>query len=238
MVGPPSHQFPRLGAGRYDLIPDTVGNRSGPDLRKALAAGGKAAVTGFTSVPRLLGVSLRGGKDIAHVQAHATTRDLEMLSELIEAGQLRPQIDRRYPFADIAQAIAYLEQGHAKAKVVVAAHDHGNGDGAISRPNNARRAAVISAVSSLATSLVPPQNEVFCAAQLRSARPGWTQVASRPGSLVRGLKTGVAWPRAGLWLSDEQGDVLHGVAAVAEAVPARPVGLGAPGEIGGPGLQC
>jgi NADPH:quinone reductase-like Zn-dependent oxidoreductase len=42
-----------------------------------------------------------------------------MLSELIEAGQLRPQIDRRYPFADIPQAIAYLEQGHAKAKVVV-----------------------------------------------------------------------------------------------------------------------
>jgi NADPH:quinone reductase-like Zn-dependent oxidoreductase len=105
---------------RYDLILDTVGNRSVPDLRKALAAGGKAAVTGFTSVRRLLGVSLRGGKDIAQVQAHATTRDLEMLSELIEAGQLRPQIDRRYPFADIPKAIAYLEQGHAKAKVVVA----------------------------------------------------------------------------------------------------------------------
>jgi NADPH:quinone reductase-like Zn-dependent oxidoreductase len=105
---------------RYDLILDTVGNRSVPDLRKALAAGGKAAVTGFTSVRGLLGVSLRGGKDIAQVQAHVTTRDLEMLSELIEAGQLRPQIDRRYRFADIPQAIAYLEQGHAKAKVVVA----------------------------------------------------------------------------------------------------------------------
>ena len=105
---------------RYDLILDTVGNRSVPDLRKALGAGGKATVTGFTSVRGLLGVSLRGGKDIAQVQAHATTSDLEMLSELIEAGQVRPQIDRRYPFADIAQAIAYLEQGHAKAKVVVA----------------------------------------------------------------------------------------------------------------------
>jgi NADPH:quinone reductase-like Zn-dependent oxidoreductase len=105
---------------RYNLILDTVGNRSVPDLRKALAVGGKAAVTGFTSVRGLLGVSLRGGKDIAQVQAHATTRDLEMLSELIEADQLRPQIDRRYPFADIPKAIAYLEQGHARAKVVVA----------------------------------------------------------------------------------------------------------------------
>jgi NADPH:quinone reductase-like Zn-dependent oxidoreductase len=43
-----------------------------------------------------------------------------MLSELIEAGKLRPQIARRYPFADIPRAIAYLEQGHARAKVVVA----------------------------------------------------------------------------------------------------------------------
>ena len=57
--------FVRSGR-RYDLILDTVGNRSVPDLRRALAEGGKAAVTGFTSVAKLLGVSLRGGKDIAH----------------------------------------------------------------------------------------------------------------------------------------------------------------------------
>jgi NADPH:quinone reductase-like Zn-dependent oxidoreductase len=104
---------------RYDLILDTVGNRSVPELRRALAVGGKAAVTGFTSVARLLAVSLRGGKDIAQVQAHVTAKDLELLSELIEAGKVRPQIDRRYRFAEIPDAIAYLEQGHARAKVVV-----------------------------------------------------------------------------------------------------------------------
>jgi NADPH:quinone reductase-like Zn-dependent oxidoreductase len=109
-----------VGSGRrYDLILDTVGNRSVPDLRRALAEGGKAAVTGFTSVAKLLGVSLRGGKAIAQVQAHVTSKDLELLSELIEAGKVRPQIDRRYRFADIPAAIAYLEQGHARAKVVV-----------------------------------------------------------------------------------------------------------------------
>jgi NADPH:quinone reductase-like Zn-dependent oxidoreductase len=109
-----------VGSGRrYDRILDTVGNRSVPDLRRALAEGGKAAVTGFTTVVKLLGVSLRGGKDIAMVQAHATHEDLELLSELIDAGKLRPQIDRRYPFADVPAAIAYLEQGHARAKVVV-----------------------------------------------------------------------------------------------------------------------
>jgi NADPH:quinone reductase-like Zn-dependent oxidoreductase len=103
---------------RYDLILDTVGNRSVADLRRALAEGGKAAVTGFTSVAKLLGVSLRGGKTIAMVQAHVTTIDLELLSELIEAGKVRPQIDRRYAFAELPAAIAYLEQGHARAKVV------------------------------------------------------------------------------------------------------------------------
>jgi NADPH:quinone reductase-like Zn-dependent oxidoreductase len=109
--------FTRTGR-RYDRILDTVGNRSVPDLRGGLAEGGKAAVTGFTSVAKLLGVSLRGGKDIAQVSAHVTAKDLELLSELIAAGKVRPQIDRRYRFAEIPAAIAYLEQGHARAKVV------------------------------------------------------------------------------------------------------------------------
>ena len=109
-----------LGSGRrYDRILDTVGNRSVSDLRGGLASGGKAAVTGFTSLAKLLGVSLGGGKDVAMVQAHVTATDLEWLSELVAAGTLRPQIDRRYRFADLPAAIAYLEQGRAKGKVVV-----------------------------------------------------------------------------------------------------------------------
>jgi NADPH:quinone reductase-like Zn-dependent oxidoreductase len=120
-----------VGSGRrYDLILDTVGNRWVPDLRRGLAEGGKAAVTGFTSVAKLIGVSLRGAgpggrwsrgsrKDIAMVSAHVTAKDLILLSELIEAGKVRPQVDRRYPFAQIPAAIAYLEQGHARGKVVV-----------------------------------------------------------------------------------------------------------------------
>ena len=110
--------FARTGQ-RYDLILDTIGNRSVTDPRRVLADGGKAAVTGFTSLGKLMGVSLRGGKDIAQVEAHVTTEDLELLSELIEAGTVRPQIDRRYPFAEIPAAIAYLEQGRARGKVVV-----------------------------------------------------------------------------------------------------------------------
>ena len=106
---------------RYDLILDTIGNLSVRDLRGALIEGGKAAVVGFTSVAKLISVSLRGGKDIAQVSAHVATTDLEFLSNLIEAGKVHPHIDRRYRFAEIPAAISYLEQGHARGKVVVGA---------------------------------------------------------------------------------------------------------------------
>jgi NADPH:quinone reductase-like Zn-dependent oxidoreductase len=106
---------------RYDLILDTIGNLSVRDLRRALVEGGQAAVVGFTSVAKLIGVSLRGGRDIAIVSAHVATTDLEYIANLIEAGKVRPHIDRRYPFADIPAAISYLEQGHARGKVVVGA---------------------------------------------------------------------------------------------------------------------
>ena len=53
------------------------------------------------------------------VSAHAATKDLELLAELIGADKIHPQIDRRYPFTEIPAAIAYLEQGHARGKVVV-----------------------------------------------------------------------------------------------------------------------
>jgi NADPH:quinone reductase-like Zn-dependent oxidoreductase len=103
---------------RYDRIFDTIGNRSATDLKRALAAGGKAAVTGFTSVGKMMNVSLRGGKDIAMVKAQVTAKDLDLLSELIEGGKVRPKIDRRYPFTEIPAAIAYLEEGRARGKVV------------------------------------------------------------------------------------------------------------------------
>src|SRR5215212_2642932 len=75
---------------RYDLILDTIGNISVRDLRRALTEGGKAAVVGFTSVAKLMSVSLRGGKDVAMVSAHVATRDLELVADLIEAGKVHP----------------------------------------------------------------------------------------------------------------------------------------------------
>jgi NADPH:quinone reductase-like Zn-dependent oxidoreductase len=110
--------FTRTGQA-WDRILDTIGNRTVSDLGRALAPGGKCAVTGFTTMGKLLGIALRGGNQIRMVSAHATAKDLELLRDLIEAGKLRPVIDRRYPFIELPEAIRYLEGGRARGKVVV-----------------------------------------------------------------------------------------------------------------------
>jgi NADPH:quinone reductase-like Zn-dependent oxidoreductase len=69
-------------------------------------------------VPRVYANLLDHGYGAFAVTVHVTAKDLELLSELIEAGTVRPQIDRRYPFAEIPAAIAYLEQGRARGKLV------------------------------------------------------------------------------------------------------------------------
>jgi NADPH:quinone reductase-like Zn-dependent oxidoreductase len=45
--------------------------------------------------------------------------DLRFLAERIEAGDLTPVIDRRYPLADVPSAIKYIEEGHARGKIVI-----------------------------------------------------------------------------------------------------------------------
>jgi NADPH:quinone reductase-like Zn-dependent oxidoreductase len=112
---------------RYDLIYDAVGNRSVSDYKRALSPQGICVIAGFTTLPRLFEhivvgrwVSRAGSKKIGLMGMAATPKeDLVVIKELLEAGKVVPVIDRCYPLGATAEAIRYLEQGHARGKVII-----------------------------------------------------------------------------------------------------------------------
>lgn len=118
--------FTRNGQ-QYDLIFDAVGNRSLSDYRRALTPEGICAIAGFTSLPRLLEHAVLGpwmsknwGQKIGLMGIATTPKtDLLFLKGLLEAGKIVPVIDRRYALSETAEAMRYLETGHARGKVVV-----------------------------------------------------------------------------------------------------------------------
>ena len=120
--------FARSGE-RYDLVVDNVGNRSLRDLRRALTPHGTLVVVGGGGgnwvgpmmLPlRAAMVSPFVGQRLLPLLAKHTQDDLLVLKELAETGKVVPVIDRTYPLAETAEAIRYLETGHARGKVVVA----------------------------------------------------------------------------------------------------------------------
>ncbi len=118
------------GSRRFDLILDTGGSRPLSKLRRALTPSGRIVIVGgegggpvFGTLGRLLaGVAISPFVKQKAVGFLATVRtdDLRFLTELIEAGKLRPVIDRTYPLVEAPAAVAYQQQGHARGKVVVA----------------------------------------------------------------------------------------------------------------------
>jgi NADPH:quinone reductase-like Zn-dependent oxidoreductase len=117
------------GTARYDLILDNVANRSLADARRAVAPGGSYLSNSARSEGRWFGAvgrmaraavsSLFLPKQGRPFYSPVRRQDLLDLTELIEAGKLRPVIDRAYPLAETAAALDYIAGGHASGKTTI-----------------------------------------------------------------------------------------------------------------------
>jgi NADPH:quinone reductase-like Zn-dependent oxidoreductase len=116
--------FTQNGQG-YDLILAANGDRSISDYQRALNPLGTYVMSGGSmsqmTQAMLQGplISMRGTKKMGNFLAKPNHADLTYIKELVEAGKVKPVIDRCYPLSETADAIRYLEQGHARGKVVI-----------------------------------------------------------------------------------------------------------------------
>jgi NADPH:quinone reductase-like Zn-dependent oxidoreductase len=118
------------GSLKYDLILDTVGTHSLSEYRRVLKPEGSLVMVGSLDKGHWLG-PLTGTLDamlyspfvsqqLIFILADLNAQDLNLLRDLIQAGKIKSVIDRQYALNDVPEAIRYLEQGHARGKVVIA----------------------------------------------------------------------------------------------------------------------
>lgn len=116
--------FTRNGQ-RYDVILAANGYHPLSAYERALAPGGRYVMTGGAgkqmAAALLLGPvrSLVSRKHLGALTMKSNLEDLEYLRDRLADGSVRSVIDRTYPFGELPQALAYLEEGHARGKVAI-----------------------------------------------------------------------------------------------------------------------
>jgi NADPH:quinone reductase-like Zn-dependent oxidoreductase len=126
------------GSQRYDLIIDTVGTHSLSDYRRALNPEGSLVIVGSLDKGHWLG-PLTGTinawlyspfvrQKFIFMFAELSPEDLDVLRDMMQTGKLTPVIDRRFTLSEVPEAIRYLEQGHARGKVVITVAGDGSRD--------------------------------------------------------------------------------------------------------------
>ena len=101
---------------RYDLILDSVANRSISDYTRALRPKGNYVAVAFNM--RAV-ISMTGNKKASQLSHKPNVKDLVYMKGLIEAGKVVPVIDRRFPLSEIGEAFRYFEEGHPSGKVII-----------------------------------------------------------------------------------------------------------------------
>jgi NADPH:quinone reductase-like Zn-dependent oxidoreductase len=116
------------GGRRYDIILDLIGNHSLSAYRRVLnpkgilvAAGGPSGrwKFGLARGVRAGAWSMLGSRKFVGIMTRSTREDLITLHELLKAKKIVPVIDRQYSLSEVPEAIRYLEEGHARGKIVV-----------------------------------------------------------------------------------------------------------------------
>ena len=118
--------FTRSGE-TYDLIFDTVGKTSFSRCKNSLKQKGifLTALMDLPEIVQIIWTSMTGGKKVKGGVAPERVEDLNFLKELMEAGKIKPVIDRCYPLEQTAEAFRYVEEGHKKGNVVITV-EHSN----------------------------------------------------------------------------------------------------------------
>jgi NADPH:quinone reductase-like Zn-dependent oxidoreductase len=119
------------GEQRYDAILDNVPNHSLSECRRILTPNGKYVMIGgggpndsrwigpFGRVIKTLVMSPFMSQKMGMMMADANHNDLTLLADMMQSGKVKPVIDRTYKLSEVPAAIAYLEEGHARGKVVI-----------------------------------------------------------------------------------------------------------------------
>ena len=120
--------FTRAGP-RYDLLIDIAGSRTLSETRRVLVPKGVLVAVGGPDQGRWVGPLSRTARmallspavsqRMTFFLARQNSGDLAVLRDLLDAGKVTPVIDRTYPLTETAEAIRYLETGHARGKVVI-----------------------------------------------------------------------------------------------------------------------
>ncbi|MBI3611191.1 MAG: NAD(P)-dependent alcohol dehydrogenase [Nitrospirae bacterium] len=105
----------------FDIIFDPVASRSFTECKPRLSPKGVyiSTLPSLDTILRIVIGSIVGGKRARLVNLGARASDLELLTEWIEAGWVRPMIDKIFPLSKTAEAHAYSETGHARGKITI-----------------------------------------------------------------------------------------------------------------------
>lgn len=116
---------------RYDVILDNVGNRTLQDNRRILNPEGIYVLIGgggpddgrwigpMAKPVKAMALSWFVSQDMGMLLADLNKKDLTLLRDLMQAGKVTPVVDWRYKLSETPDAIRYLEEGHARGKVVI-----------------------------------------------------------------------------------------------------------------------